>query len=131
MSSERNKKMMLEAYAALNSGDIAAYLARVADDVEWTFFGSHRFARTFRGKEDVLTNLLGPLSDCLDGMIKLHISNAIAYGDYVVIEAQGEARSKEGLPYNNQYCIVLRLKNDRIVEVREYLDTELAKRIFG
>lgn len=50
MSSERNRQMVLEAYAALNSGDTAAYLARVTDDAEWTFFGSHRFARTFRGK---------------------------------------------------------------------------------
>jgi len=61
MSGERNKQIVLEAYAALNSGDTAAYFARVADDVEWTSFGSHRFARTFHGKEAILKNLGTPL----------------------------------------------------------------------
>jgi ketosteroid isomerase-like protein len=131
MSAERNKQLAHDTYAAASKGDVAAYLAGLAEDVEYTFFGKHRFGKTFRGKADILSNLLGPLMDRLEGGITLHPRNAIAEGDQVVIEFQGEDSTKDGLPYNNQYCMVLKLKDDKIVQIREYLDTDLAKSIFG
>ncbi len=59
------------------------------------------------------------------------MTNAIAEGDQVVVEAQGEARTKDGRDYNNLYCIVLKLKDGKITEIREYTDTDLTKAIFG
>ena len=49
----------------------------------------------------------------------------IADGDYVVVQARGEATTKDGSPYNNEYCFVYRMENGKIREVTEYLDTEL------
>jgi len=128
---ETNKRLVLDAYVALNSGDAAGYFARMADDVQITYFGSHRFSRTFRGKQDLMKNFVPPLREGLDDSIKLHVKNVIGEGDQVVVEAQGEARTKDGLDYNNLYCIVLRLANDKIVEIREYMDTDLTQKIFG
>lgn len=67
----------------------------------------------------------------LEGPIKITVTNAIAEGDQVFVEAEGESRTKDGLDYNNLYGIVLRLKDGKITEVREYMDTELVKAIFG
>jgi ketosteroid isomerase-like protein len=36
-----------------------------------------------------------------------------------------------GKPYNNTYCIVLRLADGKIVQVDEYCDTELVTEAFG
>lgn len=131
MDSETNKQAVLDAYAALNAGDPAGYFARMSDDVQVTYFGSHRFARTFRGKGDIMQNFVPPLRERLEGSIKLHVTNAIAEGDQVVVEAQGESRTKDGRDYNNFYCILLKLKDGKITEIREYMDTELTKAIFG
>lgn len=131
MSAESNKEVVLNAYAALNAGDAAGYFGRMTDDVRVTYFGTHRFSRTFNGKDDIMKNFVPPLRERLDGSIKLHVKNVVAEADQVVVEAQGESRTKDGQDYNNLYCIVLKLKNGEIAEIREYMDTELTKKIFG
>lgn len=67
----------------------------------------------------------------LEGPIKITVTNAIAEGDQVFVEAQGESGTKDGLDYNNLYGIVLRLKDGKITEARECMDTELVRTIFG
>lgn len=130
-SAERNKQVVLQAYAALKAGDVAGYFDRMTSDVTVTYFGKHRFSRTFRGKEDIMENFVPPLLDRLEGPIEITVTNAIAEGDQVFVEAQGESRTKDGLDYNNLYGIVLELKGGKIAVIREYMDTELTKAIFG
>jgi ketosteroid isomerase-like protein len=131
MDSESNKQIVLSAYAAAGSGDADGYFSRMADDVTLTFFGSHRLARTFVGKEDIKQNFGPVVREVLEGGITLKVTNAVAEGDYVVVEAEGKARTRDGRDYNNSYCIVLRLRDGEISEIREYMDTELTKRVFG
>jgi len=131
MDSTTNRQVVLDAYAALNNGDPAGYFSRMSDDVQVTYFGSHRFARKFCGKGDIMKNFVPRLRERLEGSIKLHVTNAIAEGDQVVVEARGESRTKDGRDYNNHYCIVLKLTDGKIIEIREYMDTELTKAIFG
>lgn len=126
-----NKQMVLNAYAALKRGDAAGYFSAMADDVQITYFGSHRFSQTFHGKSDIMKNFVAPLRERLDGSIVLDVTNAIAEGDQVVVEAKGTARTKDGLNYNNLYCILLKIRDGKIAEIREYMDTELTKKIFG
>lgn len=128
---ESNKKIVLQSYAALKAGNVDGYFDRLAEDVTVTYYGNHRFSRTFRGKADIMENFVPPLLDRLEGPIKITVTNAIAEGDQVFVEAQGESRTKDGLDYNNLYGIVLKLKDGKIAEIREYMDTELTKTIFG
>ncbi|MEJ8848456.1 nuclear transport factor 2 family protein [Variovorax rhizosphaerae] len=131
MCAAENKDIVLAMYRALNSGDRAGYYARWHDDVEVTYFGSHHLARTYHGKKDFLDNFVPALRARLDGTIKLDIHNVVAEGDQVVVEGRGTSQTKDGLPYNNTYCIVLKLRDGLIVQIREYMDTELTKSIFG
>jgi len=39
--------------------------------------------------------------------------------------------TKSGLPYNNNYCFVFRLSDNRLKEVTEYFDTELVTAALG
>ncbi len=65
MSSESNKQIVLAAYAALNAGDSAGFFNHMTDDVRLTYFGSHRFSRTFRGKDDIMKNFVPLLRERL------------------------------------------------------------------
>jgi uncharacterized protein len=130
-TSESNKQIVLKGYAALKAGDVASYFDSMTEDVTITYFGDHLFAGTYRGKPDILSNYVPLLLARLDGPIKITVTNAIAEGDQVFVEAQGESRTKDGLSYNNLYGIVLRLRDGKIAEIREYMDTELVKRTFG
>jgi hypothetical protein len=57
--------------------------------------------------------------------------NAVAEGDQVVVEFEGEGRTKDGRDCNNRYCSVFRIANGRITHIREYLDTDLTRSVFG
>lgn len=129
--SEANKTLVREAYAAISRGDLKQFLARLADDVTWTFVGTHRFGRTFRGKDDIVDNLCRVLGAHLDGVIVLDIVNLVAEGDLVVAEMQGRAVTPGGQRYDNRYCVVLTVRDGLIRDLREYLDTELVTAVFG
>lgn len=131
MSIEANKQLVREAYDSISRGDVDGFMNRLADDVRWTFFGSHRFAGTFNGKAEILEGLFAGLGDQLVDGIKLTLTNVIAEGDQVVVEARGDARTKDGSTYNNIYCYVVTVRAGKIAEMREYLDTELVSNVFG
>jgi uncharacterized protein len=48
-----------------------------------------------------------------------------------VVEARGEMRTRAGVPYNNEYCLIYRLKDGKIVEFREYCDSALTEAVLG
>jgi ketosteroid isomerase-like protein len=57
--------------------------------------------------------------------------NFIAEGDYVVAETKGDNVTKAGVRYDNDYCMVWRIENGRIKEIREYCDSALVERVLG
>jgi uncharacterized protein len=131
MSSSDNKQAIVNAYASMAAGNPAPYLDLLSDDISITMFGDHRFARTFKGRDDIYSNLFGPIREVLDGSIRMNVTNATAENDLVVVEARGEAQTKDGRSYKNTYCFVFRFEDGKIIESREYMDTQLVKATFG
>jgi uncharacterized protein len=79
----------------------------------------------------VLRDLYGVVRARTMGARKTLPLRFIAEGDTVVIEARGEMTSKEGVPYNNHYCLIYRLRDRKIVEMTEYQDSALCERVLG
>jgi ketosteroid isomerase-like protein len=131
MSNLSNKQAVVNAYASMAAGNPAPYLELLSDDASITMFGDHRFAKTFKGKDDIYRNLFGPVRETLDGTIRMNVTNAVAENDIVIVEAHGEATTRDGRDYRNTYCFVLKLKEGKIIESREYMDTQLVKATFG
>jgi len=131
VNSADNKRAVVNAYASMAAGNPAPYLELLSDDVSITMFGDHRFARTFRGKRDIYDNLFGPIREVLDGTIRMNVTHAHAEDDTVVVEARGEAQTRDGRGYRNSYCFVFKFENGKIIESREYMDTQLVKATFG
>lgn len=128
---QENKQLVQSFFDAGNRGDFDGCFALIADDIVWTNIGSTRFSGTYRGKEQVMSELIGPLFSQLKAGIHSTVENLIAEGDMVVAQSAGTAETLEGRPYNNTYCQVMRLRDGQIVEVREYFDTDLVTRTFG
>lgn len=131
MTIEANKQLVRDTWGAVSAGDVDGFMRRLADDVTWTFFGTHRFAGTFKGRDELVKQLFAPLGAELADGIKVHIDSLTAEGDRVVMEARGEALTKSGQSYNNNYCIVVTLREGKVAQVREYLDSELVTAVFG
>jgi uncharacterized protein len=131
MTLTENKQTVRDFYSAGNLGDIDRVLTLLADDVTWTNIGSTRYSGTYVGKDQLMSRLLGPLFDNLKGGIQSTVGAVIAEGDHVVVQSRGTAETKDGRPYSNTYCHVFRLRDGKISEVTEYLDTALVNAVFA
>jgi ketosteroid isomerase-like protein len=125
-TAEHNRQLVEDIYTAMNRGNPSAFVDALADTVRWRTSGQSAWSRTFEGKTSVLVDLLGTLFAQLAGGLELTPHSITAGGDRVVVEAAGKATTHAGEAYDNQYCFVYRIEDDKIVEVTEYFDTELA-----
>ena len=131
MGAGENKQLIQNMFAELSKGNAHAFLDGMADEVRFTIIGTTTNSGTCNGKQELVAKVLGPLTAQLEGGITLTPHNFIAEGDYVVMQARGQATTKTGKPYNNIYCHVFRLASSKVQEVTEYLDTELITTAFG
>ena len=131
MSTVANKQMVQEIFAELAQGNSRPLVESMAENFCWTVTGSNRWSGTYKGKEAVLNDLLGQLRSRIEGRIKTVAHRFIAEGDFVVVEARGNNTTKDGRPYNNSYCFVIRLGDGKLQEMIEYMDTELVTSVLG
>ena len=126
-----NKQVVLDFYEAGARGDMDACFALLAGDVSWTNIGSTKFSGTYRGKQALTEDLLGPLFSQLKAGIASKVERLTAEGDIVVAQTSGTAETLDGTVYNNVYCQVIRIHDGQIAEVKEYMDTALINTVFG
>ena len=136
MSAIANKKLMEEIFDAAGNPDPAErdrslFAARLADDAKWVVTGQYSWSRTFTGKQSILNDLHGHVRSLLVERVRTVAHRFIADGDHVVVEARGENLTKAGARYDNDYCLVFRLENGNIKEVREYCDSVLTEKALG
>jgi len=131
MSIAENKQIVLDFYEAAALGDIDACFALFADDISWANIGSTKFSGTYSGKQAIIENLIGPLFDQLKAGISSQIERLTAESDIVVAQTSGTAETLDGTPYNNTYCQVIRIRDGKISDVKEYMDTALIDSVFG
>lgn len=123
---KENKKIAIKFFEALSSGS-ESYLDFYNDDsIIWTA-GDNHIGGT-RTKQEIITFAQGILGAFPTG-IKFHITGITAENERVAVEIAGEAIHKSGEPYNNQYHFLLTIKNGKIIELKEYMDTQLAAKI--
>jgi uncharacterized protein len=136
MNAIANKKLIEEIFAAAGNPDSAArdralFTASLADGVTWTIMGQYSWSRTFHGKDAILGDLLGHVRSLLVDRGRTVAHRFIAEGDHVVVEAKGDNLTKTGIRYDNDYCLVYRLQDGKIKEIREYCDSVLTETALG
>ncbi len=131
MSAEENKSVVQRFYDASNRGDMDSCMDLISNDIKWTNIGSTSLSGTFRGKEELSRNLLGPLFGRLKEGIKTTVHRLIAEDNYVVAQTSGISETTDGSPYNNTYCWIIKICDGKFAEVTEYMDTELITSTFG
>jgi len=131
MGAAANKQLMRDIFAEMAKGNGKLFVDSLADDFRWTIAGATKWSRTYEGRQTVLTKLLRPLFSQFADTYTATAHRFIADGDHVVVEARGENLTKAGARYDNDYCLVFRLENGNIKEVREYCDSVLTEKALG
>ena len=123
---DQNKKITRDFFEALSTGS-NKYLDFYTDDsIIWTA-GNNSIGGT-RTKKEVVTFAENILSVFPSG-ITFNITGITAEDERVAVEISGEAIHASGETYNNQYHFLLRIKDGKILELKEYMDTQLAAKI--
>ena len=123
---DQNKEITKEFFEALSTGS-DQYLDFYTDEsIIWTA-GNNAIGGT-RTKKEVISFAQNILSAFPTG-ITFNITGITAENERVAVEISGKAIHASGETYNNQYHFLLRIKDGKILELKEYMDTQLAAKI--
>jgi ketosteroid isomerase-like protein len=130
MTATDNKRLMERIFAGAAVGDRTLYVDSLADDVTMTVTGQYSWSQTFHGKQSVLRDLYGYVASLLKQRRTVPF-RFIADDEWVAVEARGDMVTHAGERYDNHYCLIYRIKNGKIHEIREYQDSTLCERVLG
>ena len=108
----------------LSNPDVAMEL--IHEDFEFEFMGICEICKKYNKETYESTWLNEVIPAVLPNGITLNITNRIAGGDMVVFTIEGEAEGING-EYNNNYAMVMRLKDKKIIFFQEYMSDLLAE----
>jgi ketosteroid isomerase-like protein len=106
-------------------------LAMLSDDLVWWIIGKPDLYPNagLKSKADI-ARIFARVDSFLQNWVKMTIRSIIAEGDRVAIEVESNAVAKNGKPYNNTFSFFFLIRDEKIVEVREYFDIMHAAEIF-
>jgi ketosteroid isomerase-like protein len=131
MSAAANKKLVQQIYADSANRSGTTFADNLAEDAVWVVTGQYSWSHEFAGRDAIQNGLMGHFRSFFEGRPRTLAFNFIAEDDYVVVEAKGDNVTKAGLRYDNQYCMVWRIENGRIKQIKEYCDSALVERVLG
>ena len=131
MSAAENKKLVQQIYADSANRSGTTFVDNLADDASWIVTGQYSWSHEFRGRDAILEGLMGHFRSLFTVRPRTVAFNFIADGDFVAVEARGDNVTRDGLRYDNQYCMVFRIENGKIKQIKEYCDSTLVERVLG
>jgi hypothetical protein len=121
MSAEENKKIVLGLFENMSSGNGAAVMNALADSATWWVAGNFPLSGTKTKAQ--FGELVGQLGSNIDGALRVTPTGVTAEGDRVAVEAESHAKMKNGKTYQNKYHFLFLVRDGKIQQVKEYLDT--------
>jgi ketosteroid isomerase-like protein len=128
-SGEANKQIVREFLKHMSAMNAPGLAQCITDDFTVTHKGSSVLQGTYSLAE--FPPLVEKLNATLPNGISLHIIDMFAERDAVVVEAKGTATSSSGKPYNNEYLLLLKVRDGRVASMTEYLDSKLVDEVFA
>lgn len=124
MSTQENKKVVKDLYAALGRGDIEALVALVAEDVIWRLPGAvPYYSGTYQGPSNV-----ADFFRKLNGNVEIEAFEPrefVAEADRVLVTGWSRGRVKStGRLFNNRWVMAFNIRDGKVAKFEEYADTQ-------
>ena len=123
---KKNKELVQDFFNLLSSGSDKYLDYYTEESLIWTA-GENALGGT-RSKSEVVRFAKNVLDSFPQG-ISFNILNLIAENNYVAAEVEGNARHVSGELYNNKYHFLFKINDNKIIELKEYMDTQLAVKV--
>jgi ketosteroid isomerase-like protein len=126
---EANKKLVKEFHEVFSTGDVDNILSYMAPDATWWVAGSFGMSGTY--DVDGMRTLFSGVGDSVKGgAIRLTPTAMTAEGERVAVETESYAELTNGRVYNNLYHFLFVVRDGKIHQVKEYLDTIHTNEVF-
>lgn len=124
MDGETSKKVVLDYLSAQGRGDGEAMAGLLADDVQWRPPRGVPIGQP-TGRDAVLQTMAEAGAKFFDlSTMKVEVKWIIAEGDKVVIRQSATAKAANGKDYENEYVWVYIVRDGRIAEIEEHVDSK-------
>ena len=127
MSIETNKRIVRDFFDALSDANVQAIVDAYTPDATCWTSGTLPFSGR-NGMEQIVQNANGVLGLFPD-KLKFTITAMTAEGDRVAVEAESYGKHVNGKVYNNQYHFLFVLRDGKVHELKEYMDTMHANEV--
>lgn len=121
-------------FDAVCAGDADRLRAIFAEDVRWRVpqAAIEPYAGTHEGAERIIEMMLGATDGAFaSGSQRFEVRSTLIEGDLVCKETRMTATSPDGRRYENDYTFFFVVRDGRIAEIREHVDTRHAARFFA
>ncbi len=125
MDTAQSRQIAIRFFERLDANDIPGALDTLSDDVSYWIAGRREVIPT-AGTHDKtrMARIFNAMMEQLENGMRMTVKSAIAEGDRVALQVESLGTLRNGRVYNNQYHMLMRIADGRIVEVHEYLDTQ-------
>jgi len=124
------KELVSGLFAKWEAGDSSGFFEAVADDVVWTAIGSTPISGVSHSKKEYMDKTYRPLQAVFAGPTSCKVKRIVAENDTVVVEWHGETPLAKGRVYANDYCWMVRVAANKLIEVTGYFDTAAVQALF-
>ncbi|QMU67144.1 nuclear transport factor 2 family protein [Streptacidiphilus sp. P02-A3a] len=129
-STERTETVVRNYLTVGSRGDADALADLFAEDATWTLIGDLPISGTWRGRKQIFEDFRAQAFSRFDAdTLKLAVVDVIASGDKAVLEWTAQADVPGGGQYDQSCIAIFTVHDDRITSVREYFDTDHARRV--
>ncbi len=121
-------------FDAVCAGDADRLGAIFADDVRWCVpqGAIEPYAGVHEGAERIIGMMLGATEGAfVPGSQHFEVRSTLIEGELVCKETRMTAESPDGRRYENDYTFFFVVREGRIVEIREHVDTRYAANFFA
>ncbi|SCW66472.1 hypothetical protein SAMN02927924_01943 [Sphingobium faniae] len=126
---DEKKRIASEFLDAIGHGRIDEAMALLNDDVQYWIAGDLPMSGTHR--KEAMHHLIGALRQMFDGPLVIRPTSMVGEANSVAVEAVGAGKTLGGKPYNNHFHFLFEFdQGNRILALREYMDTALARATF-
>ena len=123
MSNSTNKELIRNYFDSVSGNSDTPISEYFADDIEWHLPPAHPFGGPFAGIPEVL-EMMGRGGEFFDfETISIELHSVLAEEDNVVAHFRLKARTHDARDYSNEYIFRFLLRENKILEVWEFLDT--------
>lgn len=126
---EKNKQIVRDFINALSTGDMPGLMRVLDPGVTFNLPNTGCLGGSLSMQEfGKIGALLG--AACPNG-VALELVDMTAEDDRVSCRVNGRAKTVDGGDYNNRYHMLLKIRDGKIVETHEYMDTLLVEKTFA